>query len=80
MSILHSNEAFPDNAEGRETAGVPFRCLNHGWYWTGYIKEYEPLQVFGVQKLCELVLRLSGPENQGGPALLRGAPDTQSVP
>ena len=37
----------------------------------------QTLQVFDVQKFCKLVLGLSGPENQGGPALLHGATDTK---
>ncbi|KAM3874451.1 TNF receptor-associated factor 2 [Diretmus argenteus] len=41
MSILNSNEAFPDNAAGREIASLPARCLNQGCSWTGSIKEYE---------------------------------------
>uniref|UniRef100_A0A8C6PC68 TNF receptor-associated factor n=1 Tax=Nothobranchius furzeri TaxID=105023 RepID=A0A8C6PC68_NOTFU len=40
-SILNSNEAFPDNAAGREIASLPARCLNQGCSWTGSIKEYE---------------------------------------
>ena len=35
------------------------------------------LQVFGLQKFCKLVLGLSGSDNQGGTALLRGATDTE---
>ncbi|AWP15320.1 putative TNF receptor-associated factor 2 [Scophthalmus maximus] len=41
ISILNSNEAFPDNAAGREIASLPARCLNQGCSWTGSIKEYE---------------------------------------
>ncbi|XP_075942829.1 TNF receptor-associated factor 2 [Anarhichas minor] len=41
ISILNSNEAFPDNAAGREIASLPARCLNQGCVWTGSIKEYE---------------------------------------
>uniref|UniRef100_A0A8C2ZEX9 TNF receptor-associated factor n=1 Tax=Cyclopterus lumpus TaxID=8103 RepID=A0A8C2ZEX9_CYCLU len=41
FSILNSNEAFPDNAAGREIASLPARCLNQGCDWTGSIKEYE---------------------------------------
>ncbi|XP_022625709.1 TNF receptor-associated factor 2-like isoform X2 [Seriola dumerili] len=41
ISILNSNEAFPDNAAGREIASLPARCLNQGCDWTGSIKEYE---------------------------------------
>uniref|UniRef100_A0A8C6SNK6 TNF receptor-associated factor n=1 Tax=Neogobius melanostomus TaxID=47308 RepID=A0A8C6SNK6_9GOBI len=41
ISILNSNEAFPDNAAGREIASLPARCLNEGCPWTGSIKEYE---------------------------------------
>ncbi|KAK5879052.1 hypothetical protein CesoFtcFv8_024397 [Champsocephalus esox] len=41
FSILNSNEAFPDNAAGREIASLPARCLNEGCVWTGSIKEYE---------------------------------------
>ncbi|XP_056146293.1 TNF receptor-associated factor 2 [Lampris incognitus] len=41
ISILNSNEAFPDNAAGREIASLPARCLNEGCNWTGLIKEYE---------------------------------------
>ncbi|XP_040914567.1 TNF receptor-associated factor 2 [Toxotes jaculatrix] len=41
ISILNSNEAFPDNAAGREIASLPARCLNQGCNWTGSIKEYE---------------------------------------
>ncbi|KAM6985941.1 TNF receptor-associated factor 2 [Aplochiton taeniatus] len=41
ISILNSNEAFPDNAAGREIASLPARCLNEGCNWTGSIKEYE---------------------------------------
>ncbi|XP_076019847.1 TNF receptor-associated factor 2 [Genypterus blacodes] len=41
MSILTTNEAFPDNAAGREIASLPARCLNEGCEWTGSIKEYE---------------------------------------
>lgn len=41
ISILNSNEAFPDNAARREIASLPARCLNQGCSWTGSIKEYE---------------------------------------
>ncbi|KAM9306873.1 TNF receptor-associated factor 2 isoform 1-T2 [Pholidichthys leucotaenia] len=41
ISILNSNEAFPDNAAGREIASLPARCLNQGCSWSGSIKEYE---------------------------------------
>ncbi|XP_034047341.1 TNF receptor-associated factor 2 [Thalassophryne amazonica] len=41
ISILNSNEAFPDNAAGREIASLPARCLNSGCKWIGSIKEYE---------------------------------------
>ncbi|XP_069028050.1 TNF receptor-associated factor 2 [Embiotoca jacksoni] len=41
ISILNSNEAFPDNAAGREIASLPARCLNPSCSWTGSIKEYE---------------------------------------
>ncbi|MEQ2291908.1 hypothetical protein AMECASPLE_017679 [Ameca splendens] len=41
MSILNSNEAFPDNAAGREIASLPARCLNQDCSWTGSIKDYE---------------------------------------
>ncbi|KAM9735132.1 TNF receptor-associated factor 2 isoform 1-T3 [Menidia menidia] len=41
ISILNSNEAFPDNAAGREIASLPARCLNQDCTWTGSIKEYE---------------------------------------
>ncbi|XP_072309206.1 TNF receptor-associated factor 2 [Eucyclogobius newberryi] len=41
ISILNSNEAFPDNAAGREIASLPARCLNEGCLWTGSIKDYE---------------------------------------
>uniref|UniRef100_A0A3Q3M2J2 TNF receptor-associated factor n=1 Tax=Mastacembelus armatus TaxID=205130 RepID=A0A3Q3M2J2_9TELE len=41
ISILNSNEAFPDNAAGREIASLPARCLNQSCNWTGSIKEYE---------------------------------------
>nr|XP_040053145.1 TNF receptor-associated factor 2 [Gasterosteus aculeatus aculeatus]XP_040053146.1 TNF receptor-associated factor 2 [Gasterosteus aculeatus aculeatus]XP_040053148.1 TNF receptor-associated factor 2 [Gasterosteus aculeatus aculeatus] len=41
ISILNSNEAFPDNAAGREIASLPAKCLNQGCDWTGSIKEYE---------------------------------------
>ena len=40
----------------------------------------QPLQLFGLQKLCKLVLGLSGPENQSDTALLHGATDMQRVP
>uniref|UniRef100_A0A672ZJ86 TNF receptor-associated factor n=1 Tax=Sphaeramia orbicularis TaxID=375764 RepID=A0A672ZJ86_9TELE len=40
-SILNGNEAFPDNAAGREIASLPARCLNQGCSWTGSIKDYE---------------------------------------
>ncbi|XP_028318760.1 TNF receptor-associated factor 2 [Gouania willdenowi] len=41
ISILNSNEAFSDNAAGREIASLPARCVNHGCSWTGSMKEYE---------------------------------------
>uniref|UniRef100_A0A8C7CZH8 TNF receptor-associated factor n=1 Tax=Oncorhynchus kisutch TaxID=8019 RepID=A0A8C7CZH8_ONCKI len=41
QSILNSNEAFPDNAAGREIASLPAKCFNGGCSWTGCIKEYE---------------------------------------
>ncbi|CAB1318566.1 unnamed protein product [Coregonus sp. 'balchen'] len=41
QSILNSNEAFPDNAAGREIASLPAKCINEGCSWTGCIKEYE---------------------------------------
>ncbi|XP_033844997.1 TNF receptor-associated factor 2 [Periophthalmus magnuspinnatus] len=41
ISILNTNEAFPDNAAGREIAGLPAKCLNEGCPWTGPIKDYE---------------------------------------
>uniref|UniRef100_A0A3Q3VPM1 TNF receptor-associated factor n=1 Tax=Mola mola TaxID=94237 RepID=A0A3Q3VPM1_MOLML len=41
ISILNSNEVFPDNAAGREIASLPARCLNQGCNWTGSIKQYE---------------------------------------
>ncbi|XP_008324227.1 TNF receptor-associated factor 2 isoform X2 [Cynoglossus semilaevis] len=41
VSILNSNEAFPDNAAGREIASLPAKCLNQGCPWTGSVKEYE---------------------------------------
>ncbi|KAK0133181.1 TNF receptor-associated factor 2 [Merluccius polli] len=41
MSILNSHQAFPDNAAGREIAGLPARCLHQGCSWTGSVKEYE---------------------------------------
>ncbi|XP_055792294.1 TNF receptor-associated factor 2-like [Salvelinus fontinalis] len=41
QSILNSNEAFPDNAAGREIASLPAKCISEGCSWTGCIKEYE---------------------------------------
>ncbi|XP_061590113.1 TNF receptor-associated factor 2 [Cololabis saira] len=41
ISILNINEAFPDNAAGREIASLPARCLNQDCTWSGSIKEYE---------------------------------------
>ncbi|CAN9504494.1 unnamed protein product [Ophioblennius macclurei] len=41
ISILNSNEAFPDNAAGREIASLPARCFNQSCTWTGSMKEYE---------------------------------------
>ncbi|TNM92014.1 hypothetical protein fugu_019026 [Takifugu bimaculatus] len=41
ISVLNSNEVFPDNAAGREIASLPARCLNQGCSWTGSIKQYE---------------------------------------
>ncbi|CAL8386960.1 unnamed protein product [Boreogadus saida] len=65
MSILNSDQAFPDNAAGREIASLPARCLHQGCTWTGSVKEYEA-QHEGVceyeQVQCEacknLILRI----------------------
>ncbi len=40
---------------------------------TKYAHCVQPLQVPGLQELCELVLGLSGPKNQSSAACLRGA-------
>ncbi|KAJ3605195.1 hypothetical protein NHX12_027245 [Muraenolepis orangiensis] len=35
VSILNSDQAFPDNAAGREIASLPAKCLHQGCSWTG---------------------------------------------
>ncbi|KAG7260109.1 hypothetical protein CRUP_027462 [Coryphaenoides rupestris] len=41
VSILSSDQAFPDNAAGREIASLPARCFHQGCSWSGSVKEYQ---------------------------------------